>query len=208
MAGKRTIFNLKAPQLKSSVWLLFLAVAGVALILLGSLVGRTGRQPSGNALAVSDTVDVAAPLRQSTGGNATLSALERELAGELERILSRVTGAGRVTASVSLTASPRLEYSANVQTTERTTEETDKQGGTRTISEKTVNSQPVILRGSGAGDDQLSVVSTRRAEISGVLVVSEGAGDSRVRDQLTRACMTLLDLPAHRIKVVQGKVGE
>lgn len=210
MARKRTILNLKEPQMKSAGWLLFLAVAGALLILVGSALGRAQQRPSGNALAVSGSAAAAAaPARSVDSGDAaSLSALERELSLELERILSRVSGAGRVAVSVSLRSGPRVDYGANVQTSERTTQESDKQGGVRTITEKTVNSQPVVLRQSGSGGDKIAVASTQRAEIAGVLVVSEGAGDSRVRDELTRACMTLLDLPAHRIKVVQGKVGE
>lgn len=209
MAGKRTILNLKQPQLKSAGWLLLLAVAGVLLILIGGALGRANRVPSGNALAVSETVDTAAGLRSSGSADTTgLSALERQLAGELERILSRVTGAGRVSVSVTLATGTRVEYGANVQTTERQTEETDSQGGVRTITEKTVSSQPVVLNQSGSGGSTMAITSTQRAVVAGVLVVSEGAGDSRVRDALTRSCMTLLDVPANRIKVVQGKAGE
>lgn len=209
MARKRTILNLKEPQMKSAGWLLLLALAGVLLIMVGSALGRT-RQPTGSALAVSGSATTAAaPARSVDSGDAvSLSSLERELSLELERILSRVGGAGRVAVSVSLRSGPRVEYGANLQTSERTTQENDRQGGVRTITEKTVNSQPVVLRQSGSGADRIAIASTQRAEIAGVLVVSEGAGDSRVRDELTRACMTLLDLPAHRIKVVQGKVGE
>jgi len=209
MARKRTILNLKEPQMKSAGWLLLLALAGALLILVGGALGRA-QHPTGNALAVSGTdVTTAAPARTADSGEGTsLSALERELSLELERILSRVSGAGRVSVSVSLLSGPRVEYGANVQTSERTTQENDKQGGVRTITEKTTSSQPVVLRPSGSSGDRMAVASTQRAEIAGVLVVSEGAGDSRVRDELTRACMTLLDLPAHRIKVVQGKVGE
>lgn len=210
MAGKRTLLNLKGPQLKSMGWLLLLALAGIALILIGGLIGRANNDSSpGNALAVTDPVTAtAAPASRTTASSdkATLAEQERELAQELERILSRVTGAGGVDVSVTLSSSPVNQYGANTQTSEQRTTETDKQGGTRTITQTTTSEQLVVLS-QGSGGQQLAVVTTHRGEVAGVLVVAEGAGDSRVRSELTRACMTLLNLPAHRITVVQGKVG-
>lgn len=209
MARKRTLLNLKGPQLKSMGWLLLLALAGIALILIGGLIGRTNNDSSpGNALAVTDPVTAtAAPASRTTSGDkATLAEQERELAQELERILSRVTGVGGVDVSVTLSSSPVNQYGANTQTSEQKTTETDKQGGTRTITQ-TTNSEQLVVLSQGSGGQQLAIITTHRGEVAGVLVVAEGAGDSRVRSELTRACMTLLDLPAHRITVVQGKVG-
>lgn len=207
MASKRTLFNLKGPQLKSTGWLLLLALVGIILILIGGFLGRVGdNNTPGNALAVTDPVTTTAPPKATTVDATVLAAQERELALELERILARVSGAGKVDVGVTLSSTPVSQIGANVQSTEQQTSETDKQGGTRTITQRTTSSQPVILSQSSGGQ-ALAVIATQRGAIAGVLVVAEGAGDSTVRSELTRACMTLLNLPAHRITVVKGKVG-
>ena len=45
-------------------------------------------------------------------------------------------------------------------------------------------------------------------EVLGVLVVAEGAADVAVKEQLSKATATLLNIPLHRVMVVAGKGGQ
>jgi stage III sporulation protein AG len=129
------------------------------------------------------------------------------LARELELTLSTVRGAGKVCVQVALRSGPETELAANNVSTTRQTQETDATGTSRQTSEHTQDYRPVMSRTAG-GLEAPVVTAVRPPAIEGVLVVAEGALDSRVRAELTRAVATLLQLPVYRIRVLPMKGGE
>ncbi len=135
--------------------------------------------------------------------DAAADALSRRLAG----ILSGVQGAGTVRVEVTLGPGPRVRYHEETRATESDTQEADAEGGTREITEWTEDRSLSVVRSSG-GDELPVIVEVEPGEIRGVLVVAEGAGDPRVRAELSGAVATLLDVGVHRVKVLTGKGGE
>jgi stage III sporulation protein AG len=128
-------------------------------------------------------------------------AYEQAIAADLERLLSSIQGAGQVRVSVSLAKGPAYVFGHNTTNDTRTTEERDSDGATRTVQEVTASQQPVILRDGSQGEHPL-IAEEQRPEVSGVLVLAQGAGDSRVRLNLVRAVQALYPLPTHRITVL------
>ena len=113
----------------------------------------------------------------------------RDLEGEMEDILSKISGVGRVQVMLTLKNGSSLELAEDADSTER-------DGETRAQRE------PVTLnRGSGYQD----VVVTRETYpvYLGAVVVCQGAGSSGVRLAVTEAVAALTGLPADRITVVQ-----
>lgn len=189
--------GLKPGQLKISARLILLLLLGLALIVAGSFLNRptTTDEP-----AASDT-----PQAVTVGGSAGepqgYADYEKYLNAELERVLSLIDGAGRVTVSVTLEAGPRYDYAVNENTTERKTEETDKAGASRVINE-IIRSLQMVLTRQGSSLEKPVLEQIERPVVRGVLVVAPGAGDSRVRARLTEAVQTFLNIPAYRVQVV------
>lgn len=126
---------------------------------------------------------------------------EQALARELESVLSRIEGAGRVRVSLFLDRGPVYVVGVNTSSDSRTTDEKDASGGVRTVVETTSTRQAVILRDERYGERPL-VTEEQRPTVAGILVLAEGAGASRVRLDIVRAIQALFPLPVHKITVL------
>ncbi|MHB1653783.1 MAG: stage III sporulation protein AH [Desulfitobacteriaceae bacterium] len=127
-----------------------------------------------------------------------INSLERSLESKLAENLRQMDGVGKVQVSVSLASSLKSDYAKNANVTKRTTEETDKAGGTRKSTEVTENDQLVLPNGNA----QPVVIMEERPEVAGVLVIAEGAKEPKVREAVYTAVRTLLNIPTSKITVV------
>lgn len=175
---------------RPSPWLLLAGAVGIMLILAGSWLGQ--RKPP----------EQPAPVRQETEVMAQVAGGEETGRG-VEQVLSRISGAGQVTVSITYRCGPRQEVVQDVSQTSRRTEEKEPGGNVRVTEEEQKTVQAVMARPQG--QDQPVISRQEAPEIAGVLVVAEGASDPRVRETLFRAVQTLLGLPAHRVQVVPSR---
>jgi stage III sporulation protein AG len=196
------LLGLKPGQIKVSARLLLLLLLGLALIVAGGIFGRPKAKTEPTAADAPPTVSVAVGDNDPRG----YAESEKALAVEMERVLSQIQGAGRVTVIVTLESGPEYRYAQNEDTTERKTEEKDKGGGSRIITE-IVRSLQLVLTRQGTGPEKPVVEAIDRPAVRGVVVVAPGAADSRVRASLIEAVQTYLGLPAFRIQVVPKSTG-
>lgn len=181
-------------------WYLWLAVGaiiiGSILIGVGNLNGVNQRQanrPPGQA------ANQVVPDNRET----ELTATARELEAQLQGILERVTGAGRVAVSISLKASPLKEFATNTKTTKHSIEEKDQGGGSRVTTDSNEDATLVMARNGQVGGGEAPVVAREsQPEIQGVVVVAEGACDALVRLRLSQAVETLWGLAPHQVQVL------
>lgn len=127
-----------------------------------------------------------------------------EMEGRLKSILSQVYGAGKVDVMVSYSVSKEKIPVSDVKKSESITDEKDSGGGTRKISQSSYESSIVFENGQN-GEKSAMIVKELEPEVKGVLVVAEGAGSPAVKDKLCRAVQVLLDIPIHKIQVVEGR---
>lgn len=123
------------------------------------------------------------------------------IAAELEAILGQIEGAGQVDVSVTLASSGLKTYAVNVREENRQSEEKDQQGGTKTSVEETVTHDLAVSSGDAL------LVEEKNPDVIGVLVVADGARISAVREKLSNATATLLDIPVHKVTVLPRKGG-
>lgn len=121
------------------------------------------------------------------------------LAGELENILSQVEGAGKVQVSITLSSDGLKSYARNTKTDRKETKELDNSGGDRTITEENQTSDIAVSGGSAL------LIEDSAPEVVGVLVVAEGAQDGLVKEKLTDATTTLLNISSYQVRVVARK---
>ncbi|MGI5921045.1 MAG: hypothetical protein ACOX6I_04850 [Syntrophomonadaceae bacterium] len=132
----------------------------------------------------------------SPEGTTSSSTIKSKMTAELETILSAVNGAGVVKVSLTLTSDGVKNYATNVREERRDTEEKDTKGVQKKITELSTVKDLAV-----SGGDSL-MVEQKYPEVVGVLVVADGASDPVIKEELTEATITLLNIPPDRVKVL------
>ncbi|SHG65189.1 stage III sporulation protein AG [Thermosyntropha lipolytica DSM 11003] len=143
-----------------------------------------------------DAVSPPEPVYQQEDVKGVKAQMEEELAS----ILSQIEGAGKVDVSLTLSSDGVKTYAANVREEKKDYEE-NSGGGKKVTSETNIAQDIAVNAGSAL------LIEHKNPEVVGVLVVAEGAGDARVREDLSWAAATLLDVPIHKVKVMPMQEG-
>ncbi|WP_416149553.1 stage III sporulation protein AG [Salipaludibacillus sp. HK11] len=125
---------------------------------------------------------------------------------QLKQALEEIVGVSNVSVMVNVAGSEKKIYEKNTQAKEQNTEETDREGGTRNVTDSTKDEQVVIVR-SGENEEPL-IVHSQKPEISGVLVVANGVDNIQVKTWVVEAISRVLDIPSHRVSVMPRKLKE
>ncbi|MCI8431544.1 MAG: stage III sporulation protein AG, partial [Lachnospiraceae bacterium] len=121
------------------------------------------------------------------------------LEGRLTELLSRMDGVGKVEVMITLKSSKELVVEKEQPVSRSSTNESDSQGGTRSVSQ--VDSREnTVYRTEGSASEPY-VVKTLSPEIEGVLVVAEGAGNGSVNKNIVEIAQALFGVEAHKVKV-------
>lgn len=121
------------------------------------------------------------------------------LKNDLEKILSKIEGAGNVKVMITYTESSETKAMYNQNTKESTTEETDSSGGVRTISQTDSSKEIVYTEESGK-----KVPITEKVimpKIEGAIILAEGAGDANIKNDIILAVEAVTGLSTHKIQV-------
>lgn len=113
---------------------------------------------------------------------------------KMEKILSEISGAGKV--SVMITYKGSVEYVTANTSNVNTNTTTDI---SRTTSTTSQTISPVIINSNGSSGP--IIIKEIMPEVKGVIVVAEGAGNVIVRLELIRAVMVALDIGAEDIEI-------
>lgn len=161
-----------------SLLAVIIVVAAAALILLltkspgGTEESRTAETPPGNA----SEQEYVSRMEQS-----------------LETILEKISGAGDVSVRIY------IDSTGEKVLAEESKKESESQNGSESSSSET---RPVTSSSSSlGGDGEPYVVREKLPYPIGVIVVSEGARDSLVRNEIYEAVKALYGLSANRIKI-------
>ncbi len=107
----------------------------------------------------------------------------------LERVLSKVSGAGKVSVFVSLEDFGSTDYAKDKKEVSRESE--------------TQSEQTTVMEGSGSNSNPV-IEKMFTPKVKGIIVVSEGASDLSVRENLSLAVEASLAIMPHRIAVLSG----
>ena len=84
------------------------------------------------------------------------------------------------------------------------TTEQDSQGGTRKSTE--INSQEgSVLEKQEDGSESPYITKELQPEIEGVVVIAQGADDTKIVAEINEAVEALFSVPSHKIKVMKMK---
>ncbi|MFO7818719.1 MAG: hypothetical protein R6V17_00625 [Halanaerobacter sp.] len=170
-------------------YLFVLILVGVFFMLVGNLFDPSTQDKSLERVTEDNS--------QSRERNFSL---EEELEKRLEDVLSQVSGAGTVAVNITLDTGTKKIYARNSNDSNKKILEEDKSGGVRETEQQEQRSEIVILDQGGASE---AVIKKKvRPQIRGVLVISEGAADSRIKADLIDAVRVGLGIKSHKIKVL------
>ncbi|WP_371370781.1 hypothetical protein [Sporomusa aerivorans] len=169
--------------------LIWLGLLGISLLLLGSFYEQSTVKPQ-----------TAASAETAKNPVVTNRSYEEALESKLANLLAQVKGAGAVSVNIMLESGSMQEHAKNVTKEIKTVQEKDTSGGVRTTTETKETEQVLLSKENGA--DRPVMVREYKPVIRGVLVVAEGANDSAVKANLTRAVEYGLGIPPYRITVL------
>lgn len=130
----------------------------------------------------------------------------KELEEQLEEILSRMAGVGKVEVMITMKSSQEYIVEKDSNYNKRNTTEKDASGGQREISQSE-GSYTTIYDGERK-DGEPFVVKTIYPSVEGVLVVAEGADSGRINNSISEIAKALFGIEAHKVKIVKRIPGE
>jgi len=182
------------------------AIAGAICLIAGSVLFEdTIKKNSVTPAAATVNGELQAPAHPTAAEAMKRTDVEykSETEEKLKSILSKIKGAGEVDVMITFVSSNEAVPAVDVTTSQNTTQEKDKEGGTRNINE--TNKENSIVYEESQGVKKPFVVKEILPKVKGVVIVAEGAGDAEVRSNLTKAAQALLEVSAHKIQVFQRK---
>ena len=122
---------------------------------------------------------------------------------DLERILGKINGVGSVDVVINFQSSEVKVPAVDNSSQKSTTEETDSEGGTRVNSQET-DGDKIVMSNSSNGSEPV-ILKTEKPEVLGVMVVAEGAEDSKIKYEITKAISSLYNISIDKVNVLAMK---
>ena len=124
---------------------------------------------------------------------------ETEQKEKLEEILSKIDGVGEVVVNIYFESSEVKVPATNSSTQTSETEEEDTNGGTRVTKQETEGATVVMQSDSSASEP--FITKTYKPQITGVLIVAEGAKSSKITYDIQKAVSSLYNLSLEKVNV-------
>lgn len=124
---------------------------------------------------------------------------ESEQKEKLEEILSKIDGVGEVVVNIYFESSEVKVPATNSSTQTSETEEEDTNGGTRVTKQETEGATVVMQSDSSTSEP--FITKTYKPQITGVLIVAEGAKSSKITYDIQKAVSSLYNLSLDKVNV-------
>lgn len=149
---------------------------------------------------LEETKDTKAVTASKTAEQDYVTYLEEKL----EKTLSYVDGVGKIKVMVTVLNSQKEVVEKDRTTNRSTTSETDSEGGNRNIN-STESTETTLYTVDETGNQIPYVTQVYEPEITGVMVVAQGAGRENVNSDISEAIQALFGIEAHKIKIAKMK---
>lgn len=169
--------------------LIVFGLIGIAFILVGSFFSNTTEEKSKMQNEKSGM-----ELEKSNN-----MSYQTKVQYQLKEILSSIEGVGDVDVMVTIENEGESEIAYSKNESQSVTKEKDDQGGERVTDQKEISNTPVMSN-MNSGNTPF-VTKEDMPEISGVMVVADGAKNPEIKYQLSQAVQTALGLPSHKVVI-------
>ncbi len=179
------------PNEKRPSYLMIVLVIGVVFMLIGNFMKPPTQQ--------EEVKQVVKEVENETNTDQYEERYEQQLTEALQSFL----GSGNVKVVVNVDSSETKIVDKNNVTEEKSTEETAKDGSSRTVEETSTKSETIIVK-TGEAESPI-VLKTKKPDIRGVLIVAKNANNLQVRKLIVEAVTRVLDVPSYRVAVLPKK---
>jgi stage III sporulation protein AG len=173
---------------------------GFILIAMNVLLPNS-KSLSSNKLSTTTTqekVDNTATTEETDAKN-----YEENQKTDLTNILKKMNGVGDVEVMISFENEEQKVPAYDKNTQKSTTEETDNQGGTRVNNQNTDGS--TIVMTTSDGKNEPFILTTYKPKINGVIILAEGATNSKIKYEIEQAVSKLYNLSLDKVNVYSMK---
>lgn len=124
-----------------------------------------------------------------------------ETVKNLEEILSNINGVGKVKVMLTYSQTSQTIPLYNQDSSEKNTEETDTQGGTRKVTETDTKTEIIYKEENG---EKIPITqSIISPKIEGAIITAEGAGNATVKTNIIQAVEAVTGVATHKIQVFE-----
>ena len=118
---------------------------------------------------------------------------------QLEEILEKIDGVGKVKVLITYSQTNEVVPMYNEDTSQKDTEETDTNGGTRKVIETETKKEIIYQENNGEKTPiTQSIISPK---IEGAIITAQGANDTNVKANIIQAVEAVTGLSSHKIQV-------
>lgn len=126
--------------------------------------------------------------------------IESNFEKDLERMLNEISGVSEVEVMINLDSTNIQVFDKNLVVGKQTTDESDTNGGTRTIEDQTEETETVLVR---QGDEEVPLlVHTKKPKVRGVFIIGKGINDVEKKKWVIESVSRVLDVPTHKVSVI------
>ncbi len=194
-------------RIKTFRWLVLLGLIGAGLLLAASLLNvkavDPGSQPEWTPPGQQDPPPQQETFLGSGADKDPFADIESQLESRLKDLLETIVGVGSVSVLITVESTEETVVQLNEKQSQQITNESDRNGANRHITEITRDGQVVLYEVSG-GQSPI-VVKKLKPKVRGAIIVAKGAENPTVHKLVQEAVSRGLDLPMHRISVVPRK---
>ncbi|WP_064091579.1 stage III sporulation protein AG [Rossellomorea aquimaris] len=185
---------------KKYQYFLVVLLLGVAFMLISDLWSKDASIETTKPYEENIEKDVPAFGSNQKETNGSMRSYEDQYENQLKEALDQIVGVSDVLVVVNVEATEANVYAKDESTQTQNTNEEDKEGGKRSIEERSSEGKTVIINN---GDKEVPIViETKKPKVSGVLVVAKGADNIQVKSWIKEAVTRVLDVPSHRVSVM------
>ncbi|MDD3172447.1 MAG: stage III sporulation protein AG [Herbinix sp.] len=179
--------------------LIMIFIAGILIILL-SFPGIFNSKDSKENSTQDNNSDIQQNDTNTTSydTNTYISKMENKL----KSILKKVSGIGEVEVMITLKASEEQVTLKDTPSTQKSLNEVDGEGGSRTESSVT-REESTVLYTDENGNSVPYIIQEIEPEVEGVVVIAEGGDNANIIMDIMEAAEVLFDVPAHKVKVMK-----
>lgn len=174
--------------------LVIILLTGAAILLLSV----PGFFQSGDEKKENDTIEEISEV----SAQKEIDCYVENLENRLEKILKKIEGVGDVDVMISVKGTREQVILKDSNASKDTSTEVDGNGGNRVSSNLDEESKTIYSKGQD-GEESPYIIQELEPEISGVLILAEGAGDVSKTNEIIEAVEALFSVPVHKIKVIK-----
>ncbi|BCZ46883.1 stage III sporulation protein AG [Clostridium gelidum] len=175
-------------------------VLGFVLIAMNVLL-PSSKTLSNNKVAAGVTVGNAenSPVTKETDEKN----YEEQQKTDLKNILKKMNGVGDVEVMMSFENGDKKVPAYDKNSQKSTTEETDNQGGKR-VNNQNTDGENIVMTTSD-GNNEPFILTTYKPKIIGVIILAEGAANSKTKYEIEQAVSKLYNLSLDKVNVYSMK---